>query len=593
MGITAPSAAYFPSSYVSQVSSTAYPVTIDGDLAVGQRILAAFAPRAWPSANMTMTLDPGHLFNGTAPVEIGAITTAATTNGSNQLSGVVSTAGVAIGQSVLAYAYIGGVFTQLTPTGAVVTAIAGSTITFAGGNAGASQAGATVVFGQMIGNATATGNTTVNSNQITALSSTAGMFAGMAISGSGIPSGASIVGIAGTTLTISGNATATATAVALAVTVPTQSGNPRIDRIVIDQLMGAASWVMGTAASSPSPPAIPAGAVPVCQLLIGTSTTAITHTSVIADERDLARLGWRPGNGTRMDTSGNLQASAPVSAISTNQTVTAASHATQFVATSAVTLTLPETTTTWNGWGFDFLAVGGAITLTPNASDKIQGGTIGASYTIPQGLSGEVVGDGAGNVWVFAPNALETTGAIKDFAMSTAPAGYLACDGSAVSRTTFAALFAAIGTTWGAGNGTTTFNVPDFRGRVRAGLDTNPGSGYANRLTSGGSGINGQTLGASGGAETVTLTNSQLPNLSVSIGNAFNSSVATSGGSPDLTVGASKGQSHLASGGGGCCGGTAANDVYEPTTLSGSTGGGGGAHQNAQPTGIVLTCIKT
>ena len=59
-------------------------------------------------------------------------------------------------------------------------------------------------------------------------------------------------------------------------------------------------------------------------------------------------------------------------------------------------------------------------------------------------------------------------GAIMDFAMNSAPAGWLACDGAAVSRTTYAALFAAIGTTWGAGNGSTTFNVPDTRGRFRA-----------------------------------------------------------------------------------------------------------------------------
>jgi microcystin-dependent protein len=55
------------------------------------------------------------------------------------------------------------------------------------------------------------------------------------------------------------------------------------------------------------------------------------------------------------------------------------------------------------------------------------------------------------------------------------PAGWLACDGSAVSRTTFAALFAAIGTTHGAGNGSTTFNVPDLRGRAPIGAGTGPG----------------------------------------------------------------------------------------------------------------------
>lgn len=56
-------------------------------------------------------------------------------------------------------------------------------------------------------------------------------------------------------------------------------------------------------------------------------------------------------------------------------------------------------------------------------------------------------------------------GDYKPTARATAPAGWLLCDGSAVSRTTYAALFAEIGTTYGAGNGTTTFNLPDWEGR--------------------------------------------------------------------------------------------------------------------------------
>ena len=54
-------------------------------------------------------------------------------------------------------------------------------------------------------------------------------------------------------------------------------------------------------------------------------------------------------------------------------------------------------------------------------------------------------------------------GIIMPFGGTSAPLGTVACDGTAISRTTYAGLFAAIGTTWGAGNGTTTFNVPDLR----------------------------------------------------------------------------------------------------------------------------------
>lgn len=59
------------------------------------------------------------------------------------------------------------------------------------------------------------------------------------------------------------------------------------------------------------------------------------------------------------------------------------------------------------------------------------------------------------------------SGALMDFATPTAPSGWLACDGQAVSRTTYATLFTAIGTTWGAGDGSTTFNVPPLMDRFR------------------------------------------------------------------------------------------------------------------------------
>lgn len=60
--------------------------------------------------------------------------------------------------------------------------------------------------------------------------------------------------------------------------------------------------------------------------------------------------------------------------------------------------------------------------------------------------------------------ALLPAGAVQAFAMNSAPAGWLAADGSNVSRTTYASLFSAIGTTYGAGDGSTTFALPDLRG---------------------------------------------------------------------------------------------------------------------------------
>lgn len=94
---------------------------------------------------------------------------------------------------------------------------------------------------------------------------------------------------------------------------------------------------------------------------------------------------------------------------------------------------------------------------------------------------------------VVAPISIPTA-TILDFAGSTAPVGFLLCDGSAVSRSTYSDLFALLSTTYGAGNGTTTFNVPDLRGRVTAGKDDMGGSSadrlsavYTNISTSNGS----------------------------------------------------------------------------------------------------------
>lgn len=64
------------------------------------------------------------------------------------------------------------------------------------------------------------------------------------------------------------------------------------------------------------------------------------------------------------------------------------------------------------------------------------------------------------------------TGSIEMFGASTAPTGWLICDGSAVSRTIYSTLFGIIGTTWGTGDGVTTFNLPDFREASPYGVGT-------------------------------------------------------------------------------------------------------------------------
>lgn len=102
------------------------------------------------------------------------------------------------------------------------------------------------------------------------------------------------------------------------------------------------------------------------------------------------------------------------------------------------------------------------------------------------------------------------TGTVLPFAGAAAPNGWLLCYGQAVKRSDYPNLFAAIGVTYGAGDGSTTFNLPDLRGRVPAGKD-NMGGTPANRLTTAGSGVDGPTLGAAGGSQAHTLTTAQMP----------------------------------------------------------------------------------
>ena len=102
----------------------------------------------------------------------------------------------------------------------------------------------------------------------------------------------------------------------------------------------------------------------------------------------------------------------------------------------------------------------------------------------------------------------DRTGELVPFAGTTAPAGTLLCFGQAISRTAYVGLFTALSTTYGVGDGTTTFNLPDLRGRVAAGKD-NMGGSAASRLTTA---ITGATLGATGGFQ---LVNSDGPNSQV------------------------------------------------------------------------------
>jgi microcystin-dependent protein len=108
------------------------------------------------------------------------------------------------------------------------------------------------------------------------------------------------------------------------------------------------------------------------------------------------------------------------------------------------------------------------------------------------------------------------TGTVLPYAGSSAPTSYLFCDGSNVSRTTYATLFGIVSTVYGVGDGSTTFTLPDLRGRFVAGRDDMGGT-TASRITSAGCGITGTTLGASGGAQSETPAGNTTATGSVTI----------------------------------------------------------------------------
>ena len=145
------------------------------------------------------------------------------------------------------------------------------------------------------------------------------------------------------------------------------------------------------------------------------------------------------------------------------------------------------------------------------------------------GPSGNVLTSN-GSVWVSQqPASGVPTGTVVAFAGTSAPAGWLLCDGNnTYSRTVYSALFAVIGTLYSAGNGSTTFGVPDLRGRAGIGAGT-------------GAGLSPRSLASTVGTETVGLSTSEMPS---------HSHTATDGGhSHSTTVGfMSANQSHVHAG---------------------------------------------
>ena len=180
------------------------------------------------------------------------------------------------------------------------------------------------------------------------------------------------------------------------------------------------------------------------------------------------------------------------------------------------------------------------------------------------------------------PYNIPLAGGLDYWGTTTPNSAFVFPYGQAISRTTYATLFAIMSTTHGVGDGSTTFNLPDKRGRASAGKDDMGGSS-ANRLTNQTGGLNGDTLGATGGAETHTLTAAQAPANMAGTGTGVGSgSIGAS------NFGLFSGSNALAAGGSTINNvidaGTNALSITVTSLTVNVNATGGSAHNNVQPT---------
>ena len=151
---------------------------------------------------------------------------------------------------------------------------------------------------------------------------------------------------------------------------------------------------------------------------------------------------------------------------------------------------LPDTSTPLNANNLN--------TMQDNIEDAIDNVEITLDSAVSTSSTNGVENQAITNyVNTIASTITSITGSITMYAGSTTPDGYLICDGSAVSRTTYSDLFNVIGTTYGNGDGSTTFNVPNLKGKVVVGLDSND--------------TDFDTLGETGGEKEHTLIIDEMP----------------------------------------------------------------------------------